>query len=173
MTLPGAAMIAGYRRELFSLRRRRMLRFPFYERLGLLVYGGVSVLLLLGALMVAPSIVARPMGITSTGAPALAWIVGGLGIGIAGLGMVPALIVRAHRAGLVAGGVTTLLLLVTVAGAAEPSVSFVMALGAYFYVSSKIDLRQFDQPWPRRAYHAVVLGVSLTTFALLLALLVR
>ncbi len=173
MTLPGAAMIAGYRRELFSLRRRRMLQFPFYERLGLLVYGGASGLLFLGALMVAPSIVARPMGITATGAPALAWIVGGLGIGIAGLGAVPALIVRAHRAGLVAGGVTTLLFLVTVAGAAEPSVSFIMALGAYFYVCSKIDLRQFDQPWPRSSHHAVVLGVSLATFALLLALLVR
>lgn len=173
MTLPGAATIAGYRRELFSLRRRRMLQFPFYERLGLLVYGGTSGLLLLGTLMVAPSIVAQPMGATATGAPALAWIVGGLGIGIAGLGMVPALIVRAHRAGLVAGGVTTLLFLVALAGAAEPSVSFVITLGAYFYVSSKIDLRQFDQPWPRRAHHAVVVGTALAAFALLLAVLVR
>ncbi len=173
MTLPGAATIAGYRRELLSLRRRRLLRFPFYERLGLLVYGGASALLLLGTLTVAPSIVARPMGITATGAPALAWIVGGLGVAIAGLGMVPALIVRAHRAGLVAGGVTTLLFLMAVAGAAEPSVSFAMALGAYFYVCSKIDLRQFDQPWPRRAHHAVVLGTALSAFALLLAVLVR
>lgn len=173
MTFPGAATIADYRRELISLRRRRMLQFPFYERLGLLVCGGTAILLLLGTLMVAPSIVDRPMGITATGAPALAWIAGGLGISIASLGIVPALIVRAHRAGLVAGVVTTLLVLLAVAGAAEPSVSFVMTLGSYFYVCSKIDLRQFDQPWPRRAHHAVVLGVSLAAFALLLTALVR